>query len=320
MTRAVLPIVSVVLPAYGEAEHLADSLQAIRAQAQLTGTPFELVVVDDGSTDDTWPLLQRLAADIPELRALSLARNFGKESAIRAGLEIARGEAVILMDCDLQHPAELIPQMYHLWRDSGYQVVNAIKEDRGKEGIFARFCARSFYRLFQQMSGIELAGASDFKLLDRRVVDIFCRLPERNIFFRGIVPWVGFRQTTIPFRVSERASGESKWSVLRRAYLAINAIVSFSTVPLQFVTALGGLFLIFAVGLAGQTLYVKLSGGAVEGFTTIILMLAFMGSILMLSLGIIGQYLAQIYQELKRRPRYLIKDQIRINASPSDQT
>ena len=319
MSRPILPIVSVVLPAYGEAEHLADSLQAIRAQAQLTGAPFELVVVDDGSTDETWSVLQRLAAEMPELRAVSLARNFGKEGAIRAGLEIARGEAVVLMDCDLQHPAELIPQMYRLWRDEDYQVVNAVKEDRGKEGVLARFCAKSFYRLFQQLSGIELAGASDFKLLDRKVVDVFCHLPERNLFFRGIVPWVGFRQTELSFSVNERAGGESKWSVLRRAYLAINAIVSFTTVPLQFVTALGGLFLVFAVALAGQTLYVKLSGGAVEGFTTIILMLAFMGSILMLSLGIIGQYLAQIYQELKRRPRYLVKDQIRINISPSDQ-
>jgi glycosyltransferase involved in cell wall biosynthesis len=312
------PILSVVLPAYGEGDHIAASLRVIRDQAAATGADFELVVVDDGSPDSTWPELQRLAAELPELRAISLARNFGKEGAIRAGLEIARGEAVVLMDCDLQHPPELIPEMFRLWRQDGYHVVNAVKEDRGREGFVLRFCAQSFYRLFERLSGVELTNASDFKLLDRRVVDVLCDLPERNIFFRGIVPWIGYRQTALPFQVQERTGGTTKWSPLRRAYLAVNAIVSFSAVPLQFVTALGILFFLFSLVLAGQTLFVKLSGGAVEGFTTVILVLAVMGSILMVSLGIIGQYLAKIYQELKRRPRYLIKEQIRVNAMPRD--
>ncbi len=313
-----LPILSVVLPAYGEADHLSDSLKAIRDQVSGLSVPFEIVVVDDGSPDDTWQVLKQLAAQMPELRAVSLARNFGKEGAIRAGLEIARGDAVVLMDCDLQHPPELIAEMYRLWRRDGYQVVNAVKEDRGDEPWLLAFCARTFYRVFERLSGVELANASDFKLLDRSVVDVFCDLPERNAFFRGIIPWVGFRQTAVPFRVAERTAGDSKWSIARRAYLAVNAIVSFSAVPLQFVTALGLVFFVFSLTLAGQTLYVKLSGGAVEGFTTVILVLAFMGSILMISLGIIGQYLAKIYQELKQRPRYLIKEQIGVNASPRD--
>ena len=312
------PTLSVVLPAYREADHIGDSLRAIRDRLMAIGESFELVVVDDGSPDGTWAALQRLAPEMPELRAVSLARNFGKEGAIRAGLEVARGEAVVLMDGDLQHPPELIAEMFRLWRHEGFQVVNAVKAERGNEGPFARLCAKAFYSLFECLADVELAGASDFKLLDRRVVDIVCELPERNIFFRGIIPWVGFRQTAIPFRVCDRAGGESKWSLTRRAYLAVNAIVSFSALPLQFVTALGAIFLLFAVVLAGQTLYVKLSGGAVEGFTTVILVLAFMGSILMLSLGIIGQYLAKIYQELKRRPRYLIRERIRVDDAPRD--
>jgi len=313
-----LPLLSIVLPAYREGDHLAESLGTIRREVQAIGVPFELIVVDDGSPDGTWAFLQKLAVEMPELRAVSLARNFGKESAIRAGLEFARGEAVVLMDCDLQHPPKLIREMFRLWREKGFQVVNAVKEHRGKEGVFQRVCAESFYGLFMRLSGVDLTGASDFKLLDRVVVDVVCGLPERNMFFRGIVPWVGFRQTEVSFRVSERRSGESKWSLSRRAGLAVHALVSFSALPLQFVTALGIFFLLFSIGLAGQTLYVKLSGGAVEGFTTVILLLAFTGSILMLSLGIIGQYLAQIYQELKGRPRYLVKGQIRINATPRD--
>jgi len=313
-----VPILSIVLPAFGEASHIRSSLQAIHARAAALGVPFELVVVDDGSLDGTWSELKRLAAEIAELRAVSLARNFGKEGAIRAGLEVARGDAVVLMDCDLQHPPELIPEMFRLWRQEGYHVVNAVKEDRGSETLILGFCARTFYRLFERLSGIELAGASDFKLLDRAVVDILRDLPERNFFFRGLVPWIGFRQAAVPFRVAPRAAGESGWSLARRTYLAINAIVSFSAWPLQFVTALGFLFLAFSVVLGAQTFYAKLSGGAVEGFTTVILVLVFMGSILMLSLGIIGQYLAKIYHELKQRPRYLVKEQIRVNLAPRD--
>jgi polyisoprenyl-phosphate glycosyltransferase len=313
-----IPTLSIVLPAYREAEHLGSTLRAVHDQADSLGVPFEIVVVDDGSDDDTWSVLEQAAGEMPALRCLSFSRNFGKESAILAGLATARGDAVILLDADLQHPPALIAEMFRLWQSGHYKIVNAIKEHRGSESISASLAAKTFYNLFHRLSKIRLEGSSDFKLLDREVVDLYCRLPERNTFFRGIVPWLGFEQVDLPFRVAERAGGWSKWSLIKRGVLAINAIVSFSALPLHIVTLAGLVFLTFALLLGTQTVYLKLTGGAVEGFTTVILLIIIIGSILMLSLGIIGQYLAKIYEETKGRPRYLIRRQIRAQQPPFD--
>ena len=313
-----IPLLSIVLPAYCEAEHLEHTLWAVHGHADGLGVPFEIVVVDDGSPDDTWAVLERAAAEMPVLRCLSFSRNFGKESAILAGLATTRGDAVVLLDADLQHPPELIVDMFTLWREGRYKIINGVKEDRGDETIGASLAAKTFYGLFQRFSSIKLRGSSDFKLLDREVVDIYCRLPERGTFFRGITPWLGYEQIDLPFRVAERVAGGSKWSLVKRGLLAANAIVSFSTLPLHLVTLAGLLFLSFAVMLGAQTVYVKLTGGAVEGFTTVILLTILVGSILMLSLGVIGQYLAKIYEETKGRPRYLIKRQIRAQRPPFD--
>ncbi len=208
--------------------------------------------------------------------------------------------------------------MFRLWREENRKVVNAVKSRRGRESVVESWGARTFYRLYEWFAGTDLAGASDYKLLDREVVEVYRRLPERNLFFRGVVPWLGYRQAEVPFEVREREAGASKWSLVRRGYLAADAISSFSAVPLQFVTVAGLAFLVFAVVLAAQTLYVKLSGGAVEGFTTVILLVLIAGAILMLSLGVIGQYLAKIYEEIKERPRYLVKAAIRAEADPPD--
>jgi glycosyltransferase involved in cell wall biosynthesis len=307
------PVLSIVAPAYNESKNIEKTLDAIREQAVRLEVPYEIVVIDDGSSDDTWPLLGRIAQRIPELRALSLTRNFGKENAIMAGLEIAQGEAIILIDCDLQHPPQLIPNMFHLWRDQGFKVVSARKEDRGRESVVSSLGARLFYGVFDRLAGNRLTGSSDFKLLDREVADVYRRLPERSMFFRGIVPWTGFAEAEVPFRVQERQVGRTRWSFLRRASLAVNALSSFSAIPLQFVTICGILFLVFAIVLGAQTLYQYLIGEAVEGFTTVILLILIASSIIMLSLGILGQYLAKIYEEVKGRPRYLIRDRIRIN-------
>ncbi len=269
--------------------------------------------MDDGSSDETWPEIERLAIRMPELHGVSLARNFGKEAAIFAGLERSRGDAVIVIDGDLQHPPELIPDMFKAWRIGGYKVVNGRKNRRGRESRPTAYAAHLFYRLFQFFTKQPLAGASDYKLLDRQVVDIYCALRERNIFFRGMVPWLGFRQTDIFFDVGERMAGQSKWPVVKRACLAADAIVSFSALPLQLVTFAGLLFLGFAMLMAGHTVYVKLSGGAVEGFATVILLILTFGSILMLSLGMIGQYLGKIFDELKGRPRYIVQAEIGID-------
>ncbi|MFP6657190.1 MAG: glycosyltransferase family 2 protein [Pirellulales bacterium] len=301
-------MLSIVIPMFNEADHLEKSLKEISYHVASLGTSYELIVVDDGSSDSTWELLHGLCREIPQLRCLALSRNFGKESAVLAGIEAARGNGVIIMDGDLQHPPNLIPEMYAVWQQQGYQVVNAIKRRRGKESLTSKLGSRLFYRLFEKLTGTQMAGSSDFKLLDREVVDAYIALRERNLFFRGLIPWLGFSQIDLPFEVKPRAGGRSKWSVLQLSFMAVNSIVSFSAVPLRLVTLSGLFFMLFAIGLAAQTLYVKLSGGAVEGFTTVIMLVLFASSILMLSLGVIGEYLAKIYDEIKQRPRYLLKE------------
>ena len=307
------PQLSIVTPVFNEAEHILDSLTVIIDTAREMDAPFEIVVIDDGSTDDTWSIVQAIADRVPELKCASLARNFGKEGAIRAGLEIAAGDAVVLMDCDLQHPPALIPEMYRLWREDGFKVVNGVKRDRRNEPAIVALRAKVFYGILQRLAGTRLLGSSDFKLLDREIVDLYRRLPERNMFFRGLVSWLGYAQADIPFEVPPRASGTSKWSTLKLFGLALNAVVSFSSAPLHFVTWSGVVFLGFAVLLAGQTMYRWFAGQAIEGFTTVILLILIVSSILMLSLGIVGQYLAKIFDEIKGRPRFLIKDAVRVD-------
>lgn len=315
----VVPRLSIVLPAYREAEHLKRSLIEIRDAAAGLGVPFELLVVDDGSPDQTWPVLQELAKDWSELRAFRLSRNFGKEGALIAGLDASRGDAVIIMDADLQHPPDLIPKMYRLWADEGYDVVNAVKQQRGDEGWFRRRLTRFYHRLFAALVGVEMAGSSDFKLLSRSAVDSYRLFPERNTFFRGLISWLGLNQTDLMFDVAPRAGGQTSWSFLMLAKLAINSVVSFSAIPLQAVTVLGCGFFLFALVVATQTLWVKLSGGAVEGFTTVILLQLLIGAILMIGLGIVGQYVAKIFDEVKRRPRYLIREEASPHREPLQQ-
>ena len=305
--------ISIVIPAFREGVHLAASLADIVGRLRSEDLDFELVVVDDGSDDNTWQTLSDVEDDIPELRALSFTRNFGKEAAIVAGLSCATGDAAIVMDADLQHPPSLIPEMVRLWRDEGCEVVNAVKEHRGKETRLDRFAATTFYGLFARLTGIDLMNGSDFKLLDRQVVEAYCALPERHLFFRGIVKWLGHRQCSLAFHVDDRVAGEGKWNLLARAIMATNAFTSFSAIPLQFVTVAGIISLMVAFVLVVQTLYNWATGSAVEGFTTVILLVLAIGAILMISLGIIGQYLAKIYDELKGRPRYLIGRRMRLD-------
>jgi glycosyltransferase involved in cell wall biosynthesis len=259
-----------------------------------------------------------VAAEIPELVFASLTRNFGKEGAILAGLDIARGEAVVLMDCDLQHPPQLIPEMFRIWRDDHVKVVSATKRDRGRESLVSSLGSKLFYGIFENLTRTKLSGSADFKLLDREVVNIYRGLPERNTFFRGLVAWVGFPETEVDFDVQERPKGKSKWPVFRLIQTAVNVIVSFTSKPLHFVTGAGLVFFLVASILMVQTLYRKLTGEAVEGFATVILLILFSSSILMISLGIIGQYLALIYVEIKNRPRYIIKKRHRVQFSDSD--
>jgi glycosyltransferase involved in cell wall biosynthesis len=300
------PELSIVVPMYCESENVDLALDAIGRCAAEATDAFEIVAVDDGSGDDTWDRLEAAARRRPGVRSIRLSRNFGKEYALSAGLEAARGRAVIVMDADLQHPPELIPEMFGIWRRGDADVVEAVKSSRGRETRRSRLCAGTFYGLLKLLSGFDLCGASDFKLLDRRVVDAWRRMPERNLFFRGMVAWLGFRRARVRFEVADRVGGTSKWSVFALARLALGAITAFSSTLLQLVTFFGLVFLAFAVFLAAQTVLMKLRGHAVTGFTTVILLLLIVGSLLMISLGLIGLYLARIYDEVKGRPRFVV--------------
>ena len=222
-----------------------------------------------------------------------------------AGLEQAKGDCVVVLDCDLQHPPEKIVEMYRLW-EQGYEVVEGIKEDRGEESAFHKFASNSFYSLISRATGMDMGSSSDFKLLDRKVVDTLNALPERNVFFRALSFWVGFKKAEVRYRVQERTEGESKWSTKSLIKYAVTNIASFSSAPLHIVTVMGVLTLIVAVVFGVISLVQKIMGIAQPGFTTVILLLLIIGSFLMISLGIIGYYLARIYDEIKGRPRYII--------------
>jgi len=303
-------LISIVIPLYNEGSHLSALLSDLKTALQQTGCPFELVLVDDGSPDDTWERIKDETQTFPSLRAVRLSRNFGKELALCAGLERARGDAVVVMDGDGQHPPSLLPVMVEKWRTSGADIVQAVKTKRGSESLTGKLGALLFYLILNKLSGFELKGASDFKLMNRKVADTWLAMRERNVFFRGMTAWMGFTTVQIPFEVVARRGGKSGWSYLRRAKLALIGITTFSSFPLHLVTLAGVIFFVFAVGLGIQTLYLKLAGQAFTGFATVILLELIIGSLLMISLGIIGEYLARIYEEVKGRPRYIVMESI----------
>lgn len=299
-------LLSIILPAYNEQDNIRNTFLTIHAILKENSIPFEAIFIDDGSSDSTYTQIQELSTQHSEAKGISFSRNFGKEAAIFAGLEAASGSCCLVMDCDLQHPPALIPEMYRLWEE-GYEVVEGIKSSRGKENPFHTLCAKGFYHLISSATGIDMSQASDFKLLDRKAVDALLILPERAPFFRALSSWVGFKTTTIPFEVQERVAGTSKWSLLSLVKYAIRNITSFSGVPMQLVTLLGWIMLLASAALGIQSLYRYFSGTALEGFTTVILLQLIIGSVLMISLGIIGHYISRIYDEIKARPRYIIR-------------
>src|SRR4030095_5154300 len=304
---------SILIPVHNEGDQIAENLSLRHAEALKTGLPMEMIAIDDGSTDKTWHALQIMVQQIPVLKAARFSRSFGKEAAICAGLAYSSGQACIVMDSDLQHPAELIPEMVRLWRDEHWDIVEGIKKTRGTESLSNRIGARFFYRTLSGLSGYNLSGSSDFKLLDRKVIDAWLHMRERNTFFRGMVSWLGFRRKQITFSVARRRLTQSRWSFLGLFRLAIVAITAFSSLPLQAVTILGGLFLLCAILFSAYALVMYFAGLAFPGFTPVIILELLIGGVLMVSLGIIGTYIAQIYQEVKYRPRYVISETITSN-------
>lgn len=297
---------SLVIPVYNEGSHIGNSIGIIEKILFEHSIIHEFILIDDGSKDNSWNEIKKLAENKETITALRLSRNFGKESALCAGLEYANGDMVLVMDADLQHPPTIIPEMVKAWRDEGYDVVEGIKSSRGKENPIYKVCAKFFYYIIYKTSDINLGQASDFKLLDRKVIEAWKEMPERAMFFRGMTAWLGFERKQIYFDVAERVNGKSKWSFIRLVRLAMNAITSYTSVPLHCITVLGFIMFFGAIILGIQTLYMKFAGKATSGFTTVILLQLIIGSSIMISLGMIGIYLTKIYKEVKARPRYLI--------------
>ncbi|MCL2253313.1 MAG: glycosyltransferase family 2 protein [Lachnospiraceae bacterium] len=303
-----MSLLSIIIPAYNEDESITHVLPALSEILNAEKIDFEVIFIDDGSADATFSKIKELSINETEkVRGFRLSRNFGKEAAIWAGLSNIKGDCCIVMDCDLQHPPEAIPEMFRLWEE-GYEVVEGIKMNRGRESILYKLFAGAFYGLISSLSGFDMQSSSDFKLLDKRVVVELLKLKERNAFFRGLSFWVGFKSAKIEYRVAERKYSKSKWNVFGLFKYGLSNIIGFSTAPLQIVTVIGVLLTFASIILAVQTLVSFMMGYSLEGFTTVILLLLLIGGGLMISLGIIGLYIAKIYDEVKNRPRFIISE------------
>ena len=298
-------MLSVIIPSYNENDNILNTATIIAGILTKEQISYELLFVDDGSADSTWNQICEASKRDENVRGIGFSRNFGKEGAIFAGLKNAAGDCAVVIDCDLQHPPELIPQMYRLW-EGGAEVVEAVKRSRGREGFMHRFFAKSFYRMMKTSSGINLDGASDFKLMDRKVINALNELPERITFFRALSSWVGFTTERVEFDVQPRMAGKSKFSIKSLFRFALNNITSFTNVPIHLITWVGVVFGIMALVLGIQTLVKYFCGQAAEGFSTVILLILITGACILLGVGIIGYYLSKIYEEIKQRPRYII--------------
>ena len=300
-------MLSVVVPAYNEQEMIVKAAKRIGSTLIKADIDFEIIFIDDGSSDETWPTIKAISEANDRIFGIHFSRNFGKEAAMFAGLEMAKGDCVAVMDCDLQHPPHVLPRMYALWQE-GYEVVEGMKSSRGSESKSHAANAGLFYKLMTKATGFDMADSSDFKLLDRKVVDTLNALPEKAVFFRALSFWAGYKRTSVEYKVAEREAGKSKWSTKSLIKYAVTNVTSFSSAPLNIVTILGALTFVIAFIMGLIAVIQKICGVALGGFTTVIILLLLIGSIIMLSLGIIGIYIAKIYDEVKGRPRYIISE------------
>ncbi len=311
-------MLSVVLPAYNEELMIGKTCSVLAGLLEHSGISYELVLVDDGSRDNTWEEIKKAGKKNTHILGVHFSRNFGKESAVFAGMAQASGDVIAVMDCDLQHPPKTLLEMYKLWEE-GYEVIEGRKISRGQESFLHKKSAGFFYRIMSKATGVDMQNASDFKMMDRKAADSILSMPERSMFFRALSGWVGFRTASVPFEVQEREAGESKWSAWSLVKYAFTNIVAFTTIPLQFVTLAGAACFLISLILTVYSLVQYFAGHAVEGYTTLLIMLLFIGSAVMMSLGIIGYYISKIYEEVKRRPRYLISQMMRGEEDISDQ-
>ncbi len=300
-----LELLSVVAPVYNE-EGTIDEFYS-RVRAALEGLNFELVLVDDGSTDSSATILERLAESDPRVRLVYLSRNFGHQTALTAGLDHARGEAVVMLDADLQDPPELIPRMLDHWRQ-GCDIVYAVRERREGESRFKLSTAKWFYKLFDKLAQVELEhNSGDFRLLDRRPLDALLSMRERNRFLRGMTVWVGYTQAAVSYRRDPRHAGETKYTLSKMFKFSLDAISSFSHRPLQLATLLGFLISTLAFIAIPVVVILRLSGSYLPGFGSITIAILLLGGIQLIAIGIIGEYVGRIYDEVKGRPLYLVR-------------
>jgi glycosyltransferase involved in cell wall biosynthesis len=304
------PELSIIVPAFNEAEGIIAFLEQLYGVLKHCCSNFEVWVIDDGSRDTTWEQLGVAQKNLSGVFGLRFTRNFGKEAAILAGLQHARGRAVIVMDADGQHPPLLLPKMLELWKNGNIQIVAAQKTSRESDKLSARLNAHLFNSLMKTLTGLDLSGASDFRLLDRRVVDTLLAFPEKVRFFRGMTIWTGFSTATLGFDVAPRIAGQSQCTTSQLTQLAIIAITSFSAKPLGMIFRLGLMGIAASALIFVQAIYSWMSGIAISGWTSLTVVILLFGSANLLGIGVLGAYLAQIFDEIKSRPEYLVSESL----------
>jgi dolichol-phosphate mannosyltransferase len=304
-------VLSIVVPALDEEATLEALHARLAAVLDRLGAAGEIILVDDGSTDGSFEVMRRLRARDPRVKAIRLSRNFGHQAALMAGMDAAAGEAIVLMDADLQHPPEVIPALVAKWRE-GYEVVHAIRRETEGTSALKRLTSSLFYRLSSQIGEVRLEpGAADFKLVDRRVAAALGEMRERGRFLRGLVAWAGYRQAGVPFAAPARGGGASKYTWARMAWLAVDGLLSFSRLPLRLTFILGVLAGLASFLYTLAMVYVHLfTDRTVPGWTSIVALVLLLGGMQLIALGVIGEYLGRIYDETKGRPLYLVRDRL----------
>ena len=296
-----MKLLSIAVPCYNSEAYMSKCIDSLL----VGGEDVEILIVDDGSKDKTWERIEEQASLIPSVKGVCFSRNFGKESAVFAGIAEAKGDCCVVIDCDLQHPPEKIVEMYRLW-EQGYEIVEGVKTSRGRESGMHKFAAKTFYSIMSDAVGFDMSRASDFKLLDRKAINVLINMNEKNAFFRALSSWVGFKQTEVEYEVREREAGTSKWSTKSLIKYAVTNITSFTSAPMQIVTIMGMFVFVFGLLVSIEALVQYFRGTAREGFTTVIILQCFTCSVIMMGLGVIGFYISKIYDEVKGRPRYII--------------
>ena len=300
---------TILMPAFNEEKGINHALEVISSIMKNSKISYEFLIVDDGSYDSTWEVLKSCSKKYP-LKAFRLSRNFGKEAALRAGIEQIVTDLAVILDSDLQHPPVIIPKMMELMKKTNADIIDGIRDYRGKESFFNKLVAKIFYRIFSSLTKIDLKKASDFKLMNRKAMNAYLKLEEKALFFRGMSAWIGFKREEFHFQTDDRISGTTKWSKKALFILSKNAIVSFSSTLLHFPLFCGFLFIILSAIITAESVYNKIIGNSAQGIPTLLAMLSFTGGLILVALSIIGEYLAKIYDEVKKRPTYLISENI----------